>query len=54
MRKTLSFAVMLMASLNFMFPCESAALELSTSGTIWLIPKGFFDSLAINLPFKIL
>jgi hypothetical protein len=36
MRKILSFAVMLMASLNFMFPCESAALELSTSGTIYV------------------
>jgi hypothetical protein len=37
MKKFLSFVVMLIVTLIFIFPCKSAAVELSTGGTI-LVP----------------
>ncbi len=36
MKKILSCLVLLIASLGFTFPCESAAPELSTGGTIYV------------------
>lgn len=36
MKKILPFVVMLIASLNFIYPCKSAAVEFSTDGTIYV------------------
>ncbi len=45
MKKILPFMVMLMASLNFIYPCKSAAVELSTGGTIYVpIYRIFYQS----------
>jgi hypothetical protein len=45
MRKIFPFVIMLIVSLNFIFPCNSAAVELSTGGTIYVpIYKTFYQS----------
>jgi Protein of unknown function (DUF3124) len=45
MRKSLSFVVMLIALLNFTFPCDSEAVELSTAGKIYEpIYRSFYHS----------
>jgi hypothetical protein len=45
MKKILSLMVMLMASLSFIFPCDSTAVELSTGSTIFVpIYRSFYHS----------
>ena len=45
MKKILLFVVMLIASLNFVYPCESAAVELLTGGTFYVpIYRSFYHS----------
>ncbi len=45
MKKFLFFGVGLMVWLNFMFPCQSAAVELSTGGSIYVpIYRAFYHS----------
>ena len=43
MKKILLFVVMLITSLNFIYPCESAAVELLTGGTFYVpIYRSFY------------
>ena len=45
MKKMLIFMVVLLSSLNFIYPCKSAAVELSTGGTIYVpIYRTFYQS----------
>ncbi len=45
MKKILFFGIGLMVWLNFMFPCQSAAVELSTGGSIYVpIYRAFYHS----------
>ncbi len=45
MKKILPFVVMLIASLNFIYPCTSAAVELANGGTIYVpIYRVFYHS----------
>ncbi len=45
MKKMLLLMVMLIASLNFIYPCKSAAVELSSGGTIYVpIYRTFYQS----------